>query len=83
MKKSFFDTFERQEKKVSRAISLHQNDWDLIDAYRLYGATKTGHEIPAPELIKKIIVSHIKKDPNFSNDLWLQKAKDIQKAAVE
>ena len=80
MKKDFFNRFEPQEKAAYKSVSMATSDWDLIEAYRLYGASRAGHEIPFQKLIRELLIGHINADKEFfrnKND-WLQRSAEIK-----
>lgn len=85
MRKTFFKRFEPQEKAVNRSLSMPESDWSVIEAYRLYGASHTGHEIPLQKLMREIILSHIDRDRSFSavKQQWLAKLKEAQQTQGE
>lgn len=83
MKKEFFASFKKQEKSVSKSISLEKSDWLLFDAYKLYGAAKTGYEIPQHELLREMIFRQINNDKEFTKtkDRWVKQLKEIEEVA--
>ena len=68
MKKSFFNKFQKQGRVINRPLALQEDDWQIIDAYRLYGAAKAGYEIPLKALLREVIFSHIDSDRGFKKD---------------
>lgn len=69
-KKTFFDRFARQDKNVSRSLSLPQGDWDLIEAYRMFGESRLGFEISLNTLIHELVVNQISSDRDFDVEKW-------------
>ena len=85
MKKGFFDRFEAGDKTVHKSISMGSSDWKLLEAYKLYGSSKSGHDISIQRLVREIIVGHIKSDREFAKSQgdWLGKLTSIDEAAKE
>ena len=84
MKRDFFNKFRKQEKNISRPLSLQESEWDMIDAYRLFGSAKTGYEISLHSLVREIVFDHINKNIDFikTQEQWVRESKESKKAAV-
>ena len=83
MRKGFFERFEPQEKAVHKSVSLTESEWRLIEAYKLYGSSRAGHEIPVQRILREIIVAHLQGDRDFVKDqsTWLTKLAALEGAA--
>ncbi len=83
MTKQFFSEFAPQEKTLHKTVSLTESEWRLVEAYRLYGASEAGHEIPIQKLLKKILLKHVQSDRAFvhAQEEWLTKLSDLEKSA--
>ena len=83
MRQDFFDSFEPQEKTVSRSLSLTESEWRLIDAYRLFGTSKKAREIPLQWILKQAVLSHVQRHKAFFRDraTWLAKLDKVEQAA--
>lgn len=82
MKKDFFEEFEVQDKAIHKSISIGENDWSLVEAYRLYGVNRKKQEFPIHKMISDILIKHINSDKRFvkEQDTWLQKIEGIREA---
>lgn len=84
MRQDFFDKYEPQEKAVPRSLSLTESEWRLIDAYRLFGTSKKGREVPLQWILKEAVLSHVQRDRSFfrERDQWLAKLDKVEDAAA-
>lgn len=78
MSKDFFSSFKRKEKLVTKAIAMKESEWKLVEAYRLFGSSKSRCEIPMKDLLKELIVANINGDREFkgTRDKWLNKIEE-------
>jgi hypothetical protein len=83
MAKSFFETIEVEEPMVHKSIAMASNDWNLIEAYLLFGATKRKKKLSLQKIIRKILVKHIEGDREFIKEyeIWSKKLGDLKEAA--
>ena len=65
-KRSFFNRFAKQEKPVSRSLSLPASDWDLLESYRMHGEDKLGFELSLHTILHELIVNQINGDREFA-----------------
>lgn len=84
MRQDFFDTYEPQERAVTRSFSLSEAEWRIIDAYRLFGTSKKGREIPLQWILKNAVLTHVQRHKAFyiDRDKWLAKLSEIEKAVA-
>lgn len=82
MKKNFFSRFETQAKMAPRSVSMSIADWELVEAYRYYGASKAGHNLSFQKLMREIVVGHITGDKEFFKNKieWVQRIASLDKA---
>ena len=82
VKKNFFGEFAKHEKKLGKSVQLFKSDWDLLEAYRLYGSNQSDNDISLNELLQKIVTDHINSDREFNkvSSEWLEKTKLIKKS---
>ena len=75
MRKNFFGRFSPQERTQNKSISMPESDWKKLEAYRLFGSSAAGHEIPLQRMIREILMDHISRDREFSKakDDWMSK----------
>lgn len=83
MAKRFFETIEADDKMIHKSISMGAKDWNLVDAYRLYGASQRKKEISVQKIIRKILIDHIKSDREFIKEqgIWCKKLEELQETA--
>ncbi len=81
MKKNFFSRFETQEKMAPRSVSMSVTDWQLVEAYRYYGASKAGHNLSFQKLMREIVVGHIIGDKEFAKNKieWMKQVASLDK----
>lgn len=59
MKKSFLKNFTRPSEQLTKQISFSKSQWDEIEAYRRYLASKLGFEVKVSELFKNLVNDHL------------------------
>lgn len=81
MKKSFFGRFAPQERTQNKSLSMHSSDWQVVEAYRLFGSDSAGYEIPLQRMVREILLNHITHDRDFmkTKGKWIDKVLQMDK----